>query len=432
MVLTRSLGRTRAYLCDPALIHEVLVRNADQLTKSLEMKRVLGTALGDGLLTADGAAWRWQRQALAPAFQHDKLARMIPAMIAAAEATRDRLLTLPDGAVVDIGHEMMHTTFAIILETMLSGSEGIDAAKVERGVSDFLSATSWMFALAILRAPRWLPFPGRARAATATRFMRRTIAAKIALRRGAGAADLLGMLLNASDPETGHAMADANVADNTLTFVAAGHETTAVALGWTLALLSDHPDCLARLVAEIEQVTGDGPVRPSHVADLAYARQVVSEAMRLYPPAPPHRARRTERDDHRGGDACRRIGGLRAHPCRPSPPRSLGAAGRLRSGPVRAGPGARTPPLRLSAVRRRSTHLHRQRVRHDGGGGDPRRTGQGAALRACRHDATVTHARDAAARPAAAHARRARRRTAFLKPPRGRATSARKRSRVRR
>ena len=290
VVLTRNAGRLRAYVSDPALVHEALVRNADSLAKSESTKRVLGTVLGDGLLTADGATWRWQRQALAPAFRHDRLMLLLPAMIAAAERTRDEWLARPQGAVVDVGREMMHTTFAIILDTMLSGPDGIDAGKIERSVDDFLGATSWMLALAILKAPRWVPFPGRTRAMTAARFMRGAVRARIATRRQAGAKagadDLIDMLLAARDPETGRAMADENIADNILTFIAAGHETTAVALTWTFALLADHEDCVERLLAEIEEVTGGGPIQPRHVASLVYAKQVVSEAMRLFPPVP--------------------------------------------------------------------------------------------------------------------------------------------------
>lgn len=288
MVVTRNFGTIRVYVTDPALIHELLVRNADRLHKSDDMKRVLGTALGEGLLTADGQAWRWQRQAIAPAFQHERLQALLASMIAAAEATRDRWLALPPGATVDLGHEMMVTTFEIILDTMLSGPEGMDVARIEQGVADFLGATPWMFALAVLGAPRWLPYPGRGPAMAATRTMRGTVLERVAERRaaGAGADDLLGRLLAARDPETGRALDDGQIADNILTFIAAGHETTAIALGWTFMFLAENPDCAARLLAEIDAVTGAGTVEPGHIADLVYARQVVSETMRLYPPAP--------------------------------------------------------------------------------------------------------------------------------------------------
>ena len=196
---------------------------------------------------------------------------------------------------------MMLTTFAIIVDTMLSGPDGMDASVVERGLSDYLAATPWMFVMALLKAPRWVPYPGHRRAALAIRVMRGTLMKRIAVRRlaavgnGAGDEDLLGMLLAATDPQSGRALSDAEVTDNILTFVAAGHETTALALSWTFALLAAHPDCRARLVAEVDRVTGGGPVQPSHIADLVYTRQVIDEAMRLYPPAPLI-ARSVERD----------------------------------------------------------------------------------------------------------------------------------------
>ena len=292
MVLTRTAGRLRAYLSDPLLIQEALVHNAAKLGKSREMKRVLGWVLGDGLLTADGASWRWQRRTLAPGFQPDALTALTAPMIAAAEATRDGWLRQGDGGplVVDVGQAMMRATSAIILDTMLSGRDGLTEETIERAMGDFLAATPWMFALAILDAPRRLPFPGRARAEAARQLMRRLMRERIAARRRVhgvdGRSDLVATLLAARDPETGRALADDEVADNILTFVAAGHETTALALTWTLSLLADHPGCAARLRAEIGRVTGGGAVTPAHIGELGYARQVVGEAMRLYPPAP--------------------------------------------------------------------------------------------------------------------------------------------------
>jgi cytochrome P450 len=105
-------------------------------------------------------------------------------------------------------------------------------------------------------------------------------------RRGEAKHDLVSMLLAASDPETGRTMADEEIIDNLMTFITAGHETTALGLAWTFHLLARHPAEEAKVVAEIARVTGGGPVKPEHVAELTYLRQVFSEAMRLYPPAP--------------------------------------------------------------------------------------------------------------------------------------------------
>jgi cytochrome P450 len=288
LVHAQALGRDRFYVMDPALIQETIVGNADALAKGPELKRSLAAALGQGLLTADGAHWRWQRQSAAPIFRHDRLLAYLPAMLEAAGETRDRWLRLPAGAEIDIGHEMMRTTFDIIVETMLSGRANIDAAKAEQAISQYLETTGWVFALSLLKAPSWMPYPGKARSTAAARHLRGEIGRITAARRAAGSqsGDLIDLLLAASDPETGRMMSDAEITDNLLTFVAAGHETTALGLAWTFDLLSRNPDCATRALAEIETVTEGGALKPEHVAKLAYTRQVFQEAMRLYPPAP--------------------------------------------------------------------------------------------------------------------------------------------------
>lgn len=288
MAVGRNFGRLRCYVSDPALIHEAIVRTAESLDKGEEMTRVLGPALGMGLLTADGAHWRWQRQSVAPVFQHERLNAFLPAMLAAANATRERWLAQRPGSEIDIGHDMMQTTYEIIVETMLSGREALDADSVERNVTTYLHSTTWRFALALLKAPEWMPFPGSRRAGVAARLMRGSVRDMIAARRRVPRAsdDIVSRLLAAQDPESGRTMSDEEITDNILTFIGAGHETTAIALGWTFMLLAEEQDCVARIRAEIEQVTGGGAIEPRHVHALGYTRQVISEAMRLYPPAP--------------------------------------------------------------------------------------------------------------------------------------------------
>jgi len=182
----------------------------------------------------------------------------------------------------------MRTTFDIIVETMMSGPGGIDVARVEKGITDYLKPTGWVFALSILEAPDWLPYPGRRRAMAAADYLRSALMGMIAERRRAKdeREDLVGLLLSAKDPESGRTMTDAEITDNLLTFVTAGHETTALGLAWTFHLLAQHPEHEAMVLAEIDEVVRGGPVRPEHVAQLTYTRQVFSEAMRLYPPAP--------------------------------------------------------------------------------------------------------------------------------------------------
>ncbi|MGY2048297.1 cytochrome P450 [Methylobacterium sp. JK268] len=283
------LGRETLFVMDPAFVRTVLVDKAESFEKSEVLRRSLSPALGDAILTADGARWRWQRRAAAPIFRNERIVKFLPAMIAAAEETRDALLARPAGQEADLAHEMMRTTFAIIVSTMLSGHGAIDVGRVETGITDFLESTSWVFAMTLLRAPEWMPYPGRRRSDRARSYLRDELLRLVAEgRRGGveGRNDLLSLLVAARDPETGQAMDDRDVADNLLTFVTAGHETTALALAWTLYLLALHPEAEARVVAEIEAVTGGGPLAPEHVEALAYTRQTVQESMRLYPPAP--------------------------------------------------------------------------------------------------------------------------------------------------
>lgn len=287
LVFSKVAGRVSIYISDPALIHEALVKNADVLGKGDQVRRALGPALGSGLLTADGAHWKWQRQSVASAFRPSSLTALQPAMLDAARQTRDRLLG-QQGGTVDIGHEMMKTTFDIIVETMMSGGHGIDVERVERSITDYLRPSGWTFALGVVGAPDWTPYPGRQRAMRAVEFLRSSLMSVLEERRRdpSDRQDLVSMLISATDPETGRMMTDVEIIDNLMTFITAGHETTALGLAWTFDLLARNPECEARVLAEIEEVTQGGEVRPEHIGELNYTKQVFSEAMRLYPPAP--------------------------------------------------------------------------------------------------------------------------------------------------
>ncbi|WP_426128853.1 cytochrome P450 [Pararhizobium sp. PWRC1-1] len=287
LVFSKTAGEVKVYLADPVLIHEALVKNADSLGKGDQVRRALGPALGEGLLTADGAHWKWQRQSVAGAFRHDKLVELQPTMIEAAERTRNRWLENGQGTI-DIGHEMMRTTFDIIVETMMSGGHGIEVGKVETGISDFLRPTGWTFALGLVHAPEWIPYPGRGKAKAAVAFLRSSLLSVIEARRKSpdDRRDLVNMLLSASDPESGRTMTDAEIVDNLMTFITAGHETTALGLIWTFDLLARHPEVESQVLAEIDAITEGRPITAVDVPKLVYTRQVFSEAMRVYPPAP--------------------------------------------------------------------------------------------------------------------------------------------------
>lgn len=288
LVRSKFLGQTTLFVTGPEFVQQVLVDDADSFVKAEQMRRALEPALGQAILTAEGARWRLQRRTAAPVFRPANVAGFLPAMLTAARATRDRWAALPEGSALDVSHEMMGVTFDIILETMLSGRGRVDVARVEGAMSDMLESTSWTLALSVLGAPQWMPYPGRRRAGRGSAFLRGMVRDRVVERRRTGERhdDLLSLMLDATDPETGQALDEGDIADNILTFIAAGHETTALALTWTFYLLGRHPDIEARVLAEIEAVTGGAPIEAGQVGALSYTRAVIQEAMRLYPPAP--------------------------------------------------------------------------------------------------------------------------------------------------
>ncbi|MEJ2377513.1 MAG: cytochrome P450 [Pseudolabrys sp.] len=283
----RVLGHDALFIMDPALIREVLVDEAGNFEKGMMARRALQPLLGNAILTADGARWRWQRRATSPLFRREQLLDFLPATIAAAERTRDRWLTYPAGSEIDVAREMMRTTFDIVLATMLPGASPGDTVSMERAIADYLQSMTWAMALTIVGAPSWTPYPGKRKARRAREYLRglaQQLRTKVAQSRFSGT-DLLSLLIEANDPQTGRPMNETDVRDNILTFVMAGHETTALALTWTFYLLSLYPDVEARITGEIAAVTDGRPIREQHIGELHYTQQVIQEVMRLYPPA---------------------------------------------------------------------------------------------------------------------------------------------------
>ena len=295
------LGHRYLFVSDPDLIKQVLVDDADAFGKGVITRRALQPALGDAILTSDGAKWRWQRRAAAPMFRHESLLRLLPSMISCAQHTRDRWLSYPASTEIDVAREMMRTTFDIILATMLSGRGNIDPPSIERAITEYLESTSWVMLMTLIGAPRWLPHPGFRKLRRGAKYLKQFLGGLIveARRKPLDQHDLLSLLIEAKDPETGRSMNDDDVRDNLLTFITAGHETTSLALTWTFYLLSLHPAAEERVRREIATVTAGGELRPDHIEQLTYTRQVISEAMRLYPPAPLI-AREAQRDIHVG------------------------------------------------------------------------------------------------------------------------------------
>jgi len=288
-IVAHATARNRvAWIADPALIKDVLLDRRELFPKTPLEKRVLGPLLGNGILTSEGADWRWQRQAVAPLFRHAELLRYVPAMSRAAEAMLEEWSEVGTPAPRAIDRDMTRLTFRVITDTLMPGGEAHVGAAIERASGDYLGPISWAFAYGILRLPVWTPHPGRRRMRRAERLLRTSVGALIAERRRspAGHDDLFTRLSAARHPETGAPISDELLLDTLLTFLMAGHETTAKTLTWTLYLLSQSRHWSERLRREIGEVAGKAPIGPEHIDRLQLTQQVVKESMRLYPPAP--------------------------------------------------------------------------------------------------------------------------------------------------
>jgi cytochrome P450 len=277
-------GSRFTWVTDPGLIKRILLDERDNFYKTPLENRILGPLLGNGLLLSSGADWKWQRQITAPVFRHAEVLRYLPAMVAAAEETIGRWRARPPGAKHAIDIDVSDATYRVISDTMLTGSDGAAFARAELDKV----RQSWPLAYAVLGLPEWMPYPGQLTKRRAERHIRASVGRMVRARRANPSErnDLVARLLQARDPESGRPMEDEEIVDNLLTFLVAGHATTAKALMWSLYLVARAPAWEQRMLEEIVQVAGGGPIEPQHIDRLTVVTMVLKEAMRLYPPVP--------------------------------------------------------------------------------------------------------------------------------------------------
>lgn len=274
------------WVTEPGLIKTVLLEQRDKFDKRVQV-RILGPLLGKGILTSEGADWKWQRQTCAPMFRHSDLMSFVPTFVRATERLIDRWRYAPAGSVQDIDRDMTQATFDVISATLLPSADGTVGEVVEASTRQFQRSGAWHLLYTITNAPKWLPQPGRWSMQSSIRSLRGATAGLLAERRnGTPSDDLMHRLMQARDPETGAPMNDEQLIDNLLTFYLAGHETTARALTWTLYLLARSPEWTRRVVDEIARVAGGAAIAAEHVDKLPLTVQVIKESMRVCPPVP--------------------------------------------------------------------------------------------------------------------------------------------------
>lgn len=272
---------------DPDSLRRILKERVDDYPKSTTTKLILNPAIGDSLFVAEGAHWRWQRRAAAPAFSQRHVEGLGPVMTAAAEASSRRLAAAT--GPVDLFGETVAATFEVISDVTFSGDGMFDRDAVHHSIDAYIAQTAKLSLMDVLGLPAWLPRPGRLFSGPGLRRMKvladEAIAARAKAAARDGPPDLLDLLLDAQDPETGRAMNRDELRDNLLTFIVAGHETTALTLAWALYLCAFDPAVQEAASAEARAVLGDRAATAADFGALPLTLRIVNETLRLYPPA---------------------------------------------------------------------------------------------------------------------------------------------------
>ena len=278
-----QLGPRPAMLVSgPDEVEQVLLKQHANFPKARFFWQSVEALLGQGLLTSDGALWQKQRKLAAPAFAGQRLLSYGPVMVQLAERVLGKW---HDGQVLDVHPEMMAIGIRIAAKTFFDSEVEEDVAGISAATNDVIEEVAARFTRPIL-IPDAVPLPGHLRYTRAIKRVEKVIQRIVAEQRAAqnDKGDYLSMLLMARD-ENGQPMSDVEIRDEVMTALAAGYETTAAALSWSLLLLGEHPEIQDRIAAELKEQIGDRPIAHEDLAKLSYLENVVIEAMRLYPPA---------------------------------------------------------------------------------------------------------------------------------------------------
>jgi len=282
VVRLRFFGKTAWLLNDPTLIDQVLVKSSALLQKDVFI-RSLKKLLGEGLLTSEGDFWKRQRRLIQPAFHRDRIASYASLM---TEHTVKSIAGWHDGQSLDVHLALMELTAEIVTACLFGTSAG-DIGEVSKCIDTVMERFSNPLFLVM---PKFedIPLPVNRRFKEVTPRLDKIVRGFIEQRRAAGTSkdshDLLAMLLEARDDD-GSSMSDQQIRDEVLILFLAGHETTALTLSWTLHELAVNPGVERRLHDELSRVLGGRPPTFDDLPKLEYTARVVSESLRLHPPA---------------------------------------------------------------------------------------------------------------------------------------------------
>ena len=286
-ILVNGVGGPLIIANDPGLIRHVLVDNAKNYKLATVRQKVLRPILRDGLLTAEGQVWKRSRKAMAPVFTPRHIFGFAGPMLKRTQVFAERY---ENGGTVDMAHEMTLLTFDIMAETLFSNEIAGEPGSFGNQIERLFETMGRVDPLDILRAPDWLPRITHIRGRRTMAFFRKIVTDTVAMRiermrrtPDDVPEDFLTLLLRAEGKD---GLTRQEVEDNIITFIGAGHETTARALGWTLYCLAEAPWERVPIEDEIDRVTKSEPDPVKWLDLMPLTRAAFEEAMRLYPPAP--------------------------------------------------------------------------------------------------------------------------------------------------
>ncbi len=269
----------------PEYARHVLIRNARNYGKGPQLGKLRRIA-GNGLFFADGAEWLRQRRMVVPAFQRARIEALVPHLVAGADELVLRWTRAHGGGeFFEVSADLSKTALDVVCRAMF-GTDVRERADAFNANANVAAAYAQYLFDHLVPTPRWIPTERNVRINDALRWVRAFFAEMIAAHRAEDppADDLLGLLLRVRDEETGAALTDAELNDELMTFVNAGHETTAVSLTWALYEIGRDAALRARLEAEVDAALGrDAPTLAS-LARLDLLGRVIRETLRLHPP----------------------------------------------------------------------------------------------------------------------------------------------------
>jgi cytochrome P450 len=285
-VVRTRIGPLAYYtLFHPDHVKQVLQDNNHNYVKGPLIARAK-VLIGDGLFSSEGDFWRRQRRLAQPAFHRQRIGAFAETMVACGRDELDAWAGVAaSGSSFDLMAAMSRFTLRVVGKTLFSLDLSGDAAAVGTALLVALDYVVYR-TFHLFVPPPWFPTPRHGRFRRALRTLDEVVLRIIDTRRRDGDphADLLSMLLGARDEDTGEGMTDRQLRDEVMTFILAGHETTAVTLGWTWALLCANPEIESRLRDEVAAAIGRREPGVEDLPALRYVRMVVEEALRLYPP----------------------------------------------------------------------------------------------------------------------------------------------------